>query len=400
MKLGKSWISIFGVIAVCFGLQTIATGVLDDYQQRLVALAGLYVTLAVSLNFINGITGQFSIGHAAFYQIGAYTAGYLTFNYASGQPFGLMGWMILMGAFGAVMAGLAGLLVGLPSLRLKGDYLAIITLGFGEIVRILVQNMDSLGGSYGMNVYPAGFPKTQQIAIIWLLAFTCIGVIRNILKTIHGLSFLSVRDDEIASRAMGVNVTKVKVVAFLIGSAFAGAAGGFLALYEGFITPGTFAMDLSFILLTMVMLGGSGSITGAALAAVALFYIPEWLRGQPDITGSSLVAAIITILGVVTVCLRLVKNTHTTFRTRAISIASVIVLAVFVKLGLTAFLSNISKLHEQTYEGNQLRMVIFAGTLIIVMLFRPQGMLGHFEFSWEWVSSIFRKKQNVKAVNS
>lgn len=201
----------------CFALDGfVKSGSNPELLIRLVVLAGLYVTLSVSLNLINGITGQFSIGHAAFYMVGAYTSGYLSNNYASkigitGAP--LMFILMVMGAAGATL----GLDVGLPSLRLRGDYLAVVTLGFGEIIRIITQNSQPLGGAYGMNVAP----KFKFVWMVWLLAVVCIAVCRNLLKTAHGLPFLAVREDEIASSAMGVNVTGVKVTAFVVGSAFA-----------------------------------------------------------------------------------------------------------------------------------------------------------------------------------
>ena len=236
----KFWIvrilSIAAAVAGCFALQGIASGQ-NDYTQRLIILAGLYVTLAVSLNLINGITGQFSIGHAAFYQVGAYLAAFLSGKYFASAHMPPLVWLVLTMIAGALGAAVAGFVVGLPSLRLRGDYLAIVTLGFGEIIRIQVQNTPALGGSYGMNVQP----KIVSIAFVWLLAVLCIAVCRNLLKTAHGLPFLAVREDEIASSAMGVNVTRVKVAAVILGSAFAGAAGALLASYEGFITPATFS---------------------------------------------------------------------------------------------------------------------------------------------------------------
>ena len=397
--LAKRITSIALVIGLCFLIQTLTGNFLDEYKQRLVALAGLYVTLAVSLNLINGITGQFSIGHAAFYQVGAYTAGYLTFHFIAMQGLSGLWWMVIMAIAGAIVASIAGLLVGLPSLRLKGDYLAIVTLGFGEIIRILVQNMESLGGSYGMNVYPSGYPKAQYIALIWLLAFTCIAVFRNLLKTAHGLAFLSVRDDEMASQAMGVNITRVKVAAFVLASAFAGAAGGMLALYEGFITPGTFTMDVSFIILTMVMLGGAGSITGSTIAAITLFYIPEWLREQPDISGAALIAAIFTVLIILSFILR-IRERDMADKIKRYAYLGSAASAIVVHFILTRLLSNIPQIAKLSYEGNQLRMVIFAGTLIILMLLKPQGLFAGFEISWEWIRKILRINHKTEAAKS
>jgi branched-chain amino acid transport system permease protein len=400
----KIWlVRLFSVLVALGGvflLQRVAEGALNDYEQRLVVLSGLYVTLAVSLNLINGITGQFSIGHAAFYQIGAYTAGFITLHCLQQDRFPGTLWLLGMIGIGALAASVAGFIVGLPSLRLKGDYLAIVTLGFGEIIRIIVQNIDELGGPYGLNVYPPGESKIHSIAFIWLLAIVCIAVFRNLLKTAHGLSFLATRDDEIASAAMGVNVTRVKVTAFVIGSAFAGAAGALLALYEGFITPNTFSMDVSFIILTMVMLGGMGSITGSVIAAAVLFYIPEWLREQPNVSGASFLAAVIATLFALVLILKIMKDSRATTMQRVALYLSTIAGAVFVKIGLTGVFELEPHLRAASYEGNQLRMVIFAATLIVVMLIRPQGVFANYEFSWEWLMSLLKRWKRPQVVNS
>jgi len=364
----------------------------NEYISRIFALAGLYVTLAVSLNLINGITGQFSVGHAAFYQIGAYLAGFVSLTY-----YGFMGltglpWLLAMMVLGGLGAGVAGFVVGLPSLRLRGDYLAIVTLGFGEIIRIIVQNVDKLGGAYGLNVSP----KFQMIWLIWLLAFVCIAVCRNLLRTAHGLPFLAVREDEVAAAAMGVNVTKVKVVAFIVGSTFAGAAGALLAHYEGFINPGTFAMDVSFIILTMVVLGGSGSITGATVAAILLSWLPEFLRGVKNADGSALMlsdSSIIAALLATGIGVALIKRflDRPPFKWRYLAVTGCFLGALVLKLVIQRLLNLSPALSVAHIEAGQIRMVIFAVTLIVIMLLRPQGIFGHHEFSLAWVKGIWRR---------
>ncbi len=389
----------------CLALEAVALKFTGDYTQRLIVLAALYVTLAVSLNLINGITGQFSIGHAAFYQIGAYLGAYLTVNrYLVGDPalgnqhpiLPAIPWLFLMMLAGACGAAAAGFVVGLPSLRLKGDYLAIVTLGFGEIIRIQVQNTQALGGAYGMNVAP----KVQHIWIVALLAVFCIAVCRNLLKTAHGLPFLAVREDEIASSAMGVNVTKVKVTAFIIGSAFAGAAGAYLAHFEGFITPATFSMDVSFIILTMVVLGGTGSITGSAVSAIFLSYLPEYLRGlrNPDgnplsVSGASVIAALVATAIAVSIVKPVLDTGSGTPQKRLGIYLGAIALAFVAKLAVQAGLARFPSLNQATIEAGQLRMVIFAVTLVVVMLLRPQGVFAHHEFSWTWVKKIFSRER-------
>jgi branched-chain amino acid transport system permease protein len=293
-----------------------------------------------------------------------------------------------MTCIAAAMAAVAGFVVGLPSLRLRGDYLAIVTLGFGEIIRIVVQNTDALGGSYALD----RIPKIQPIWLVWLLAILCIAVSRNLIKTARGLTFLAVREDEIASAAMGVNVTRIKVTAFVLGSSFAGAAGALLAHYEGLITPTTFAMDVSFIILTMVVLGGTGSITGSVVAAAFLSYLPEYLRGLKAhngealvMSGASVVAGLIAVAIAVALIKRLVDSHWGTPKVRGATYVGIAVGGVALHAILAILLNFAKPLAAMQVEAGQLRMVIFAVTLIVLMLLRPQGIFAHHEFSWDWL---------------
>lgn len=395
---GVRGVSILAGLAFAFGLETMVSAGLPNIY-RLVVLAGLFITLAVSLNLINGITGQFSIGHAAFYMVGAYSAGFVSNQFYAQQSLGPQLWLVVMMVFGAFMAGISGFVVGLPSLRLRGDYLAIVTLGFGEILRIVVQNIAPLGGAYGMNVKPFGSPP-KAIWIVWILAMVCIAVCRNLLRTAHGLPFLAVREDEVASSAMGVNVPKTKVTSFVIGSAFAGAAGALFALYDTFISPDTFKMDVSFIILTMVVLGGTGSITGSVLAAVALFAIPEWLRTLQDpvtkvaiqIPGPSLVATMLAVI-VAVALVKLIQDRFYGDKGKKLGLyVGAVGAGVAVQFLLAALLKGVPQLAKLSFEAAALRMVIFSATLIILMLLRPQGILAHHEFSWDWVSKLFGRR--------
>ncbi len=410
---GMRIISIIAAFAGCFLIQQLFGMPGDDYVVRMGVLAGLYVTLAVSLNLINGITGQFSIGHAAFYHVGAYSMGYLSvvlFGAAQNNPslawitnMPLWAWVLLLVPVGALTAAIAGLIVGLPSLKLRGDYLAIVTLGFGEIIRIATNNIEEIGGSYGLEHIPKADPL-HIIFLVWMLAIVCIAVSRNLLKTAHGLPFLAVREDEVAAGAMGVNVTKTKVIAFLIGSSFAGAAGVLFAHHEGFITPDNFKMEISFIILTMVVLGGTGSITGSTLAAIALFGLPELLRsfkngeGEPlTLPGSMLVGYIIAMMVTVAAVRWIEGNYHEELGKRVVAylggVGGGLVVGFLLHLGF----AQIDVLATTTYKVSELRMVIFAAALIIVMLLRPQGVLAHHEFSWDWVKSLFNKKSSEEA---
>ncbi len=384
------------VVAVlgCFVVDSLIRHSFGDYEQRIIVLAALYVTLAVSLNLINGITGQFSIGHAAFYQVGAYTAGFISRRYIHdlGHHPPPIPWLIGMIFLAAAAASLAGFVVGLPSLRLKGDYLAIVTLGFGEIIRIVVQNTDELGGSYALD----NIPKIQPIWLTLLLAVTCIAVCRNLIKTARGLTFLAVREDEVASSAMGVNVTGVKVTAFIIGSAFAGAAGALLAHYEGLITPTTFAMDVSFIILTMVVLGGTGSITGSVFAALFLSYLPEYLRGLKNakgdplvVSGTAIIAGLICVVLAVVFIKKILDAGRGSPKSRGFTYVGIIVAAMCLEPLFSALLHPVKSLAAMQIEAGQLRMVIFAVTLVVLMLLRPQGVFAHHEFSWSFVRKLF-----------
>ncbi len=286
MKAGRIWfwrlVSVLVTALFLWFMEAVvrvrfdALGGLDN---RLIILGSFFGTLAVSLNLINGITGQFSIGHAAFYAIGAYSTGFLTTNYFAKSGLSEGVWLVLMVVVGGVFAGIAGLIVGLPTLRLRGDYLAVATLGFGAIVEVIIKSRDELGGPYGMSISPKLTP--MWLVLLWFIL--CIAMCRNVLKTAHGLPFLAVREDEMAAGAMGVNTTRTKVTAFVLGAWMAGVAGSLFALYEGFITIKYFDMNQSFLILTMVVIGGTGSITGAAVAGVFLTLLPESLRDLPTV---------------------------------------------------------------------------------------------------------------------
>lgn len=383
--------SILAAMAGCFLLQ--ASVASNSGLNRLVVLALIWITLAVSLNLIDGITGQFSIGHAGFWMSGAYITGTILKYNPHLQSLNI-GWLVLLTmACSFVGTGLLGLLVGLPSLRLKGDYLAIVTLGFGEILRIIVNATEAVGGSYGMFVQPT----LASVFVAGMLAIVAIAVCRNLLQTAHGLEFLAVREDEVASLAMGVRTTTIKVVAFVVGAAFAGAAGAVFAHLEGFISPQSFPMAFSFMVLTMVVLGGTGSITGSVVAAVLLFAIPEYLRGvkidgQPiAVSLAGFVAFIIMGIVGLAVAKRIQDRVHEKSKKVRASLLNLVglVIAVFV---LEMLFRNVPGLSRRI-AIDQIRYVILALVLIGVMLLRPQGMFGHRELSW----SLMKKQGGTTA---
>jgi len=265
-----------------FILDRVLSEAVNPYILQIIIYSGINIILAVSLNLINGFTGQFSIGHAGFMAIGAYCSAALTYYLGpqilsiSFLPPTVTGWMVFVLALlvGGGMAALAGILVGIPSLRLKGDYLAIVTLGFGEIIRVVILNINAVGGARGFADIPG------YTTLFWVLigATLTIVVIRNLMYSTHGRAFLSVREDEVAAEAMGINTTYYKVTAFVIGAFFAGLAGGLLAHYLLYLHTNSFTFMKSIEIIIMVVLGGMGSITGSIIAAVILTLLPEVLR--------------------------------------------------------------------------------------------------------------------------
>ena len=286
--------TIVAFVALLFAASKVMTANIDPYYFQLIIQVGIYITLAVSLNLINGVTGQFSIGHAGFYAVGSYVGAAWTMLIQPhvvkslplltlGTPAGDATNLTIALVLGASTAALAGLLVGLPSLRLRGDYLAIVTLGFGEVIRGVLLNLDVVGGPRGLSGIPT-LVRSNDLAVFWvfLVVALVVAVSRNLLQSVRGLTWLAVREDEVAADSMGVDTTKVKVTAFVIGSGFAGAAGVLFAHFFTGISPDYFDMNNSIIITTMVILGGTGSVTGAIFAATILTVLPELLRPLKD----------------------------------------------------------------------------------------------------------------------
>jgi branched-chain amino acid transport system permease protein len=332
----KSFTPVAIAIVVLGVLQALTGG--SPYFVYLAMLVGVNVVLAVSLNIINGITGQFSIGHAGFMAVGAYLSAVtsialkdfqLSFlpEAVSNQVF-----FVTSLAAGGTAAGLFGFLVGLPSLRLRGDYLAIVTLGFGEIILVAVRNTPSLGGALGLS----GTPQWSSFFSVWFAVFVVVLLARRLLDSPHGRSLAAIREDEVAAEAMGVDTTSYKVRSFVVSSFFAGVAGGLFSHFQSIITPGdSFSFVKSMEIVVMVVAGGLGSTTGAVVAAVALTLLPEAMR-----------SAFITLGG---------DN---------VALAQSI---------------------------DQLRKPIFGLLLVVIMLTRPQGIFGTHE-AWDWLK---KKKERA-----
>lgn len=304
------------------------------FAAYLASLVGVNMVLAVSLNVINGMTGQFSIGHAGFMAIGAYCAA--TFSIAfktvliSGLPIGVSDQILFACALlvGGAAAACAGFLVGLPSLRLRGDYLAIVTLGFGEILRVIVQNTPSLGGALGLG----GTPQHAGVFAIGLCVFLCVLATRRLAQSAQGRALMAIRDDEVAAEAMGVDTTGFKVRAFVFSSFWAGIAGGLFAHFVPIINPGSFTFVKSIEVVVMVVAGGLGSTSGALGAALVLTLLPEALR--------------------------------------------------------TVLLSTAAE-HSLAQRVDQIRMPLYGVLLVLLMLLRPQGLLGTREL---WHLSWFKRR--------
>lgn len=279
--LSRSQYYLFAALAVAFGASWFSRSY-NPYFLDIAVTCGINVTLAVSLNLINGHTGQFSLGHAGFMAIGAYSAAVMTTNFG-GTLLPLVGgqtWLLFPLALyvGGLMAAIAGLLVGGPSLRLKGDYLAIVTLGFGEIIRVILQNIDAVGGSRGL----IGIPAYSTLFWTFGLAAITIYVVWALVNSTYGRGFLAVKDDEVAAEAMGLNTTRYKITAFVVGAFFAGMAGGIYAHFKQYIAPQGFDFNKSIEIVVMVILGGMGRNVGVIIAAVLLTLLTESLRKFGD----------------------------------------------------------------------------------------------------------------------
>ena len=291
----------------------IAGARISPYVLQVLTLAGINIILAVSLNLINGFTGQFSIGHAGFMAIGAYTSAFVSVNFGSRMERSLSLLpsagreavvLLVVLAVGASCAAVAGFLVGVPSLRLRGDYLAIVTLGFGEIIRVFILNIDAVGGARGLG----GIPKYASFGWVYFFAIASIVLVSRLVDSSFGRTLLAVREDEIAAEAMGVNTTRTKVISFVISSAMAGVAGGLFAHYLMYVHTNSFTFLKSIEIIIMIVIGGLGSITGSVVGAVLYIGLTEGLRA-----------------------------------------------------------------------AEQYRMVVFSLLLVLIMIFRPQGLMGHRE---------------------
>ena len=279
----KRGLALAATLLALVALNVVLPRVTNPYHFQVLMLIGINIVLAVSLNLVNGFTGQFSIGHAGFMAVGAYTSAMFTLKLGAplAASWGFLpppvaqGLVLLMALVaGGLLAAAAGYIVGLPSLRLRGDYLAIVTLGFGEIIRVLILNIDAIGAARGL----PGIPQYSTFFWVFGTAVLVIVVARRIATSTHGRALFAIRDDEVAAEALGVDTTSYKVLAFVIGAFFAGVAGGLFAHFLSYLNPNSFTFIKSIEVIAMVVLGGMGSISGSVLAAIVLTLLPELLR--------------------------------------------------------------------------------------------------------------------------
>ncbi len=272
----KRW--LFAGVAVA-GLISYWSHLFNRYYLGIAIDIGINIVLAVSLNLINGHTGQFSLGHAGFMAVGGYTSAKLTLELSRMVPDAAAP-ALFLGALvvGGLVAAVVGLMVGVPSLRLRGDYLAIVTLGFGEIIRVVFQNMEAVGAASGLK----GIPNWTTFGWAWAAAAVTVFTIACLVNSTYGRGFIAVHDDEVAASAMGINPVRYKVTAFVVGAFFAGVAGGLYAHHKQFLSPTGFDFMKSIDIVVMVILGGMGRTVGVVLAAIVLTVLPEVLRTFSD----------------------------------------------------------------------------------------------------------------------
>ena len=324
MNNGKtSQLKKIGITVIILLILTalVKLGIIDEYLAHILTLGAINVIVALSLNLITGFTGQLALGHAGFMAIGAYTTSYMIMQ--ANMP------IFIAILIGGVMASIVGAMIGYPTLRLKGDYLAIVTLGFGEIIRVAMVNLEKItGGAAGLKGIP-GFTENYEwlpaIRFLWvfLVLVVIVLVIYNLINSSYGRAIISVREDDIAASSMGIDIFYYKMFSFTLSALIAGVGGGLYALFFGYLTPNMFNFLKSVDFLIFVVLGGMGSISGTIIAGFTLTYLQEMLRFLKDY-----------------------------------------------------------------------RLVIYPLLLILIMIFRPSGIMGTKELSLSMLKQLFRVKKN------
>ena len=346
MKLKRKQILTIAAIAAFAAFLVIVDLFFDSYSRRIINLCAIYIVLALSLNLINGFTGLFSLGHAGFMAVGAYVCALLTMSasqkdmnffltpiapFLHGITLPFLPSLLIAG----LAAALIGFLIGAPVLRLRDDYLAIATLGFAEIIRVLITNFQPItNGAQGLK----GLPKYATTWAVWACAAIAVIFMVLLMRSSFGRAIKAVRDDEIAAEAMGVNVFRVKVVSFTTSSFMAGVGGALMGHMITTIDPKMFTFTLTYNIVLIVVLGGSGSISGSVIGAVAVTIGMELLRFLDEPMD----------------------------------------FIVFKTDGLPG-----------------LRMVVFSILLMAVVIFRQRGLMGNKELSWDMLGNAFRKLKGM-----
>jgi len=273
-KLKKSITNII-LIIISYAAITILinSGILGRQMSSLIIPTGVNIILAVSLNLLTGFLGELTLGHAGFMSIGAYTGALITLN--SGLPPAIA---LTLGIIaGGLVAAVFGLIIGVPVLRLRGDYLAIVTLGFGEIIKSVLTAVNFTGGAMGLSGIPK-YTTYKNYTLVFIFIVLTIFIISNMVHSRHGRAICSIRDNYIASEAVGIKISKYKIMAFVISAFFAGVAGVLYAHNVGILKPNNFDYNKSIEILVIVVLGGMGNIKGSVIAAIVLTLLPELLR--------------------------------------------------------------------------------------------------------------------------
>lgn len=314
LKFSMINVALIAVLYLIFFV-LIKTKTINNYQQGIIILIMINIILAVSLNLVTGFLGQLTLGHAGFMAIGAYTAALFSKSGIFPEPIAFPVLLIIGGLFAAIV----GVLIGIPALRLKGDYIAILTLGFGEIIRgLIIYFKDLTGGAKGL----FGITHYSNFTNVFFILMFTIFVIFTLIHSRHGRAIVAIREDEIAAEASGINIVYYKIFAFTVSAFFAGVAGVLFVFHQGMLDPGKFNYNYSIEMLIMVVFGGMGSITGSILSTIVLTAIPE-------------------------------------------------------------FLSSLARY----------RMLIYSILLIIIMIFKPSGLLGKYEFSLKRFVAKFNGKK-------
>ena len=276
----KSYVLNLSAIVLIFLILSalMNANVINKYYTGVLILVGINVIMTVSLNLTTGFLGELALGHAGFMSVGAFTAGIITKAIVANWGWESTAALPLALLAGGFLAAVMGLLIGIPALRLKGDYLAIITLGFGEIIRVMIQNLEITGGASGISRIPRvnTFPVTYFIMVAIVIVMFTLG------RSRHGRAILSIRENAVAAEATGISTTYYKIFAFTLAAFFAGIAGGLYAHYVSRLSAAAFDFNKSIEYLVMVVLGGMGSITGSIISATVLTLLPELLREFAD----------------------------------------------------------------------------------------------------------------------